>query len=607
MQQITRRGFLRRVALAGGAVAYVYANGRYRIALGAGPVVYKLRILHTNDHHARIEPSTVTLRSSPEPVITRSFGGVARRKTLIDHIRATAAPDEHVLLLDAGDVFQGTLYFTRFSGQADLYFYNAMGYDAVAVGNHEFDKGQSPLKDFILGANFPVLSANLAVQSSAALAPALAPSEVAVTGRLGKRLIFARGGKNIGIFGLTTATTSVLSNVGTGVTFGADLAAISQAQVDALRAAGANYVVGLTHIGHSADVKLAEQVRGIDAIVGGHSHTPLLPEGYSAPLGEEADGPYPVIVKDPDGADVIVTSDWRWGLWLGDMTLGFDAGGNVSVISGVIRPVWAGGLDNPPRSPLPGEEAEIAPDASFQTRIDTVYKPLITELQATVVGQSSVVLEGDRANVRNRETNLGNLIADVMLDRIRPDGGQIALMNGGGIGRTIPAGDVTLAEVLDALPHDNTIARVDVTGAQLVQALENAVSQVNLQNPSNSSGRFVQVSGLCFAWTPHGPVGNRILSAQTVSPATLSDGARTSVSLTPIDPGAIYRVVTNDFMLAGGDDYTMLAQGENSIDTGFNLTDVLSEHITANSPVSASVEGRITMAERISLPWIRRG
>jgi 5'-nucleotidase len=224
-----------------------------------------------------------------------------------------------------------------------------------------------------------------------------------------------------------------------------------------------------------------------------------------------------------------------------------------------------------------------------------------------VVGQSSVVLEGDRANVRNRETNLGNLIADVMLDRVRPDGGQIALMNGGGIGRTIPAGDVTLAEVLDALPHDNTIARVDATGAQLVQALENAVSQVNLQNPSNSSGRFVQVSGLCFTWTPHGPVGNRILSAQMVSSATPSDAARASLSLTPIDPGATYRVVTNDFMLAGGDDYTMLAQGENPNDTGFNLTDVLSEHITANSPVSASVEGRITMAERISLPWISRG
>ncbi len=587
-------------------------NGQYKIALGAGPIAYKLRILHTNDHHARMVPVTLTLRNTPDPDITREFGGVARRKTLIDQVRASAAADDNVLLLDAGDVFQGTLYFTQFSGQADLFCYNAMGYDAVTLGNHEFDKGQAPLKEFILGANFPVLSANLVVQPPAVLVDALAPTDVAVAGRLGKRLIVAKGGKNIGIFGLTPPKTGILSNVGIGVLFGATLTSIAQAQVDALKAEGANYIIGLTHIGYSADLQLAAQVRGLNVIIGGHSHTPLLPTTNPPhPVGTEPEDAYPTLVKDPDGKDVVVTTAWKWGKWLGDITLGFDAASALVEIGGVIWPVWAGGLGTPPRALLSGEGAEITPDAALQTQIDTVYKPPLAQLQATVVGRATVLLDGERANVCNRETNLGNLITDIMLNKMRLDGGQIALINAGSIRKSIPAGDITLARVLEVLPYDHTIVHVDLTGAQILQALENAVSQVNLQNPGSSAGRFAQVSGLRFTWAANRPVGKRILKAEVQSTSLRSADTNASAGAEPaftlftrIDPTATYSVITNNFMLSGGDEYLVFAQGTNAYDTGFILADLLSEHINANTPVSAFVEGRITIANSIYLPWI---
>ena len=240
--------------------------------------------------------------------------------------------------------------------------------------------------------------------------------------------------------------------------------------------------------------------------------------------------------------------------------MGFSAEGSLSQINGVIRPVWAGGLGNPNRSLLTGEEAEISPDPVFQTQIDTVYKPPLLELQAKVIGRTSVLLDGDRINVRNSETNLGNLIADVMLQKMQLDGSQIAIMNSGGISKSIPVGDITLARVMEALQFDNTLTRVDLTGAQILVALENAVSQVDFQNPNNSSGRFVQVSGLRFTWATRPPTGSRILSVMVQSLNVAGSRAWDGIKsiFTSIDLSATYRVITSNFMLGGGDGYAIL-------------------------------------------------
>ncbi len=620
-ERLSRRKFLRRTVLAGGAVLYVYANGHFRISMaatGAGPVVYKMRVLHTNDHHARIEPANVTLQSTPT-TITRNFGGVARRKTLIDQLRAGAAPDENVFLLDAGDIFQGTLYFNLYNGVADKSFYNQLNYDAVAIGNHEFDRGQATLRDFINGIaaqtppnppiNFPMVSANITVDASAPLAAALAPTDVAVAGKLGKRLIITRGGKNIGIFGLTPPDTGILSNAGTGVTFGTDVVAVAQAQIDALKTAGADYVVGLTHVGYPVDQQIAAGTKNLNFIVGGHSHTPLLPTvNPPSPVGVATQGAYPTLVNDLDGKPVVITTDWEWAKWLGDITLGFDVDGVISVISGVIRPVWADGLGATPRALLPGEQPEITPNATFQTELTTVWKPGVDALSTQIIGKAAVVLDGERQNVRNRETNLGNLIADACLAKVKTGGAQICILNGGGVRASIPAGNVTVGGVLTVLPFGNTIAALTLTGAQVITALENGVSQVNLANPSSSAGRFPQVAGLRFKWTPNRPVGSRVISVEIqTSTATDAAGILSADAFTPINPTATYRLVTNNFMQTGGDGYSVFLQGTSSVDTGFIMADEVQNYITANSGangVNPAIEGRIQIAHLRFFPWM---
>jgi 5'-nucleotidase len=296
-------------------------------------------------------------------------------------------------------------------------------------------------------------------------------------------------------------------------------------------------------------------VAGIDVVIGGHSHTPL--DGQPGAVGD-----YPTVEVAPDGTRVVVAQNWEWGKWLGDLAVGFDAQGVVTN--------WQG-------QPIPVDES-IEPDAAFEAKVKEYAAPL-EQLRATATGQSAVALDGSRPNVRSKETNLGNLITDAMLEKTRPDGAQIVITNGGGIRSSIDAGEVTIGEVLEVLPFGNTIARVDLTGAQVKEALENGVSQVE-----TGAGRFPQVAGIRFTWNPAAPAGSRVVSIE------VADGAG---GYKPIDPAATYRVVTNNFMLTGGDGYSVFQAGANQLDTGFILADVVADYIRAHSPVNPSVEGRI--------------
>jgi 5'-nucleotidase/UDP-sugar diphosphatase len=530
---ISRRTFVKTMAVGSGTIAYLATALTVH---GAGPEVYTLRIVHTNDHHARIEP----VFSGNNPL----HGGVSRRKTLIDAIRREGG---NQLLLDAGDVFQGTLYFNQYRGLADLEFYNALKYDAVAIGNHEFDIGQAPLADFARGATFPLLSANIQVDRSSPLFGLIKPW-----------VVIWVGGQPIGIIGVTTEDTPVLSNPGPGVRFTNYIEAV-RLGVASLRRDGVNKIIALTHVGVQADRELARRVDGLSVIIGGHSHTPMGPM-VNPPV---PDRPYPEVIASPSGKPVIVAHDWEWGRWLGDLTIGFDANGDVTrVVAGQ------------PTEVLP----RIEPDQGFENRITTFKGPL-DQLRATPVGETRVALNGARADVRSKETNLGNLIADSMLAKTAPAGAQLAIMNGGGIRTSIPAGRVTLGQVLEVMPFGNTLVLLTLTGAQVKEALENGVSQVE-----QSAGRFPQVGGMRYSWNPSAPAGSRITGIQ------VSDGRG---GFTPIDPNASYRVVVNNFIAGGGDGYSVLQRGTNKVDTGFLDADVLVEYLQARSPVNPQVEGRI--------------
>ncbi|MBW4653003.1 MAG: 5'-nucleotidase C-terminal domain-containing protein [Kaiparowitsia implicata GSE-PSE-MK54-09C] len=489
---------------------------------------FSLQILHTNDHHARIEPAG-------------DLGGVARRKTLFDQVRAEATIP--TLTLDAGDIFQGTLYFTQFQGQADLEFYNALDYDAVTVGNHEFDAGAQTLADFIDGAEFPMISANLVVDERSPL-----------VGKIQPWIIQDVAGQRVGIFGLTPEDTAILSSPGEGVTFVDAVEAAQQAVAD-LQAEGVDKIIGLTHVGLGRDRQIAQRVEGIDVIVGGHSHTPLgdMP-GASAP--------YPVIETSPSGEDVVIVTDWEWGNYVGVLTVDFNAAGEV--VS------WE-------ESPQAVDET-LVEDATFLEQI-AVYAEPLEELRQTVIGQSLVDLEGDRTVVRIGETNLANLVADAMLEKMRPDGAEMVITNGGGIRASIPAGEITIGQVLEVLPFGNTLAIADLTGLQVVEALESGLSQVE-----EGAGRFPQVAGLRFTFDPAAAVGQRVTTLCFID----ADG--TSQSL---QADTIYRVVTNNFMLNGGDGYAVFTDAQNPYVTGFDMADSVVDYIQTNSPINLDVDGRI--------------
>jgi 5'-nucleotidase/UDP-sugar diphosphatase len=531
MEKISRRKFLKSsMAIGAGAMLMVYSDGTYVVKAAQETPDFRMRVLHTNDHHARIEP----VLSGGEPV----HGGVSRRKTLIDGVRNSETLP--VMLVDAGDVFQGTLYFNEYSGMADLEFYNAMGYEAMAIGNHEFDKTQFELANFINAATFPVLSANINIGAASPLSGLVKPYT-----------IIEKGGKKIGIFSLTAQDTPELALGARDNLEFTDPIAAAQAQVAALQAQGVFTIIGLTHVGIRVDREIARQVSGISMIIGGHSHTPM------GPMDNAGDPPYPELIVAPDGKPVVVVTDWEWGRWLGDMTLSFNSAGTVIDIQGN------------PTEVLPSLDA----DQGFENRIAVLSAPLDT-LRSTVIGSTSVELDGARSNIRSQETNLGNLIADALLDATRSRGAQIAITNGGGIRTTIPAGPITVGQVLEVLPFGNTLTTVDITGAQVIEALENGVSQVE-----DGSGRFPQISGFSFTFDPARPSGSRVTSA--------------SYNGAAMDPNATFRVVTNNYMLSGGDGYTVFAQGSNQLDSGLLMADVVQVYITANSPISLAVDGRI--------------
>jgi 5'-nucleotidase len=316
----------------------------------------------------------------------------------------------------------------------------------------------------------------------------------------------------------------------------------------------------LTHIGYSEDQGLAAQVDGVDVYVGGHSHT-FLETG-----NDKAAGPYPTVVKTPSGAPALVVQAGSYGTHLGLLDVTFDSAGVVTAWDG--KPV---ALSN-----------DVALDAAVADKVSQLNVPL-AQLRRQPVGEARVELVGTSDACRFGECNLGNLIADAMLWATRGQGTQVAIQNGGGIRSGIPAGQVTMGNVIEVLPFSNTVATFDVTGADLLASLESGVSRAH-DKTTSGTGRFPQVAGLRYAFDPAKPEGARISSVEVRD----AGGA-----YRPVDPSATYKAVTNNFVRAGGDGYSLFAKAKNAYDYGPNLETVVSEYIRTTGPVAPAVEGRI--------------
>ena len=438
---------------------------------------FSLSIMHTNDTHASVETAP-------------------KRITAIKEIREQKPKS---VLIDAGDVFSGTLYFNEFKGKADLAFMNLARYDMMTFGNHEFDLGKSPeghkaLADFIKGAQFPFVSSNINFSADDTLKGLFSDlnSSDPENGKIYNGIVKEIDGEKVGFFGLTTADTANLASP-EKVTF-EDYLEEAEKAVAAFEGMGVDKIVAVTHIGYDDnteidnDLTLASQVDGIDVIVGGHSHTTLKE---------------PVVVnKDENGAakdPTVIVQTGANGSNLGTLDVEFDQNGKVVGHTGELISVG---------------DYEEDPEA---LDILNQYKPQVDEVSKTEIGVSATsVLENPRTNgdntkpsVRKNETPLGNLITDGMLAKAKEINSDtvMALQNGGGIRAAIDQGPITVGEVITVLPFGNTLALMDVTGAELKQAFEISFGQYPMEN-----GGFLHVSGAKVDFDSSKPKGERVIS-----------------------------------------------------------------------------------------------
>ncbi len=511
------------------------------LTAGMAAAEYKLTILHTNDLHSRIESinkydSTCNAEDEAEG---KCFGGVARLKTMVDSRRGDLA-DENVILLDAGDPFQGSLFYTTYKGAAEAEFMEAIGYDAMAVGNHEFDDGPEGLATFIDAVSFPVVSGNLDLSSSAELKD-----------RVQNHVVLDVGGQKVGIISALATDTVDTSSPGKDVVFNDEIESL-KADVATLQGEGVDIIIALNHVGLAKDIEIAEQVPGLDLVIGGHSHTLL------SNTEEGAAGSYPLMV-----GDVPVVQAYAYSKYLGEVTLTFDDDGNL--VSAEGEPILL--------------DASVTPDPDIAARVAEMGAP-IEEMKKRVVAESAAAIQGDRAVCRVQECEMGNLVADAMLDRVADQGAQLAIANSGGLRASIDPGEVTMGEVLTVLPFQNTLSTFEISGQGVIDALENGVSQVE-----EVKGRFPQVAGMTFTWDPSvAPNEGRIVEVMVAK-----DGG-----YEPIDPAATYLVVTNNYVRNGGDGYNMFeGDDKNAYDFGPDLADVTAEYLAENAPYQPYLDGRI--------------
>ncbi|RKG72172.1 bifunctional metallophosphatase/5'-nucleotidase [Corallococcus terminator] len=438
----------------------------------------RLTLLHLNDVY-QFQPTA------------QNRGGLSRVATL----RKQALKESpHVLTLMAGDTLSPSVESSAevageaLKGRQMIDAWNALGVDYSVVGNHEFDFGDDVLRARIQQSRFPWLGANVMSVKSGQVFDGMKAWDVRDV-----------GGVKVGIFGVVLPETQHSSKPGKDTRITPYCEAAKQS-VDAVRAAGAQFVVALTHLAVEQDRELAKCVR-VDVIIGGHDHDRV----------EETVAGTPIFKLDEDAVD------------LGRLTLDLDAKtGAVKKLAWKVLPITAKTPD----------------DAAFNEQMKA-YAPLLATL-AERIGRSPVALDARSAQNRVGETNLGSFLADTFR---AATGADVALVNGGAVraDRVLPAGKMTRRELYSLMPYRNELVMLEVTGATLRAALENGVSLSSVDG--KPPGRFPQVSGMRFTYDLRKPPGARVTKVEARG--------------RPLDDAAVYRLATLSFVAAGNDGYTM--------------------------------------------------
>lgn len=488
-------------------------------------------LLHTNDVHGHL----TSWPGWEDDLKDKQIGGLDRLAGAIQQVRKEHG--DNVLLLDAGDLLGDTLLADRTKGEALLATWNHLGYDGLTVGNHEPDFGSAVLRRRIAEAKFPVIAANLVQRPS---------------GKLLTRPYVLRkvDGVTVGILGLAypkTARTTSPKNI-PDLDFQEPVAAAKR-YLPKMREEGAEIAIALTHLGLSADQFLARQVTDFDVIVGGHSHNRM---AEAQRIGK---------------------------------TLIVQAGAHGSDLGRLDLTVEKGKITEHKRTLIPLDHEKIPSDRAAARLLTELLAPHEKVLNEEI-GKAkdwlvrAQTLAGQEARKRDQESPIDSLFADILRAKTRAD---VAFLPGVGYGVAIPPGPITAAHLRQMIPHNGKVFTMRLSGARILEILEQAVENSYTDDPAVKVGGMVQMSGLRFRYDPTLALGHRILSVE-----------RTEGKW---DASADYTVATNALLASGGHNYKAFTHGERKVERDMQY-DMVRDWIKDHSPVATPPLGRIHRVRR---------
>ncbi|MDO8904086.1 5'-nucleotidase C-terminal domain-containing protein [Hydrogenophaga sp.] len=582
-----------------------------------------LTLMHINDHHSQLDPFANTVLQ---------IGGVATRVDLGGFARVTsafkAAPAKaNVLKLHAGDAITGSLYYTLFKGEADAAMMNTVCFDAFALGNHEFDDSDAGLKvflDFLRNGTCktPVLAANVKPAIGTPLAMSTA------TDYIKPYTLKKIKGVQVAIIGIDIKGKTTNSSRPLASTVFEDEVVAAQRTIDGLKKEGIRHFVLLTHQGHEADKAMAAQLTDVDAVIGGDSHSLL---GDFSDFGLSSSGDYPTQAINKDGKPVCIGQAWEYSKAIGEMRLRFNKLGDVESCTGQVSLLvgssfqrqdssgaWVavdeatrqGIVNNLKGSPLRVTEPDVAAAATLAD-----YSAQVEAKKAELIGQagealclvrvpgestnrSAGVAGCENANTLARGSDAAQVVAEAFLaGSLRAD---IAIQNAGGVRIAVPAGPISLNTAFTLLPFTNVLVELPMTGQQVIDVLEDAVS--NHLDTAGSDGSHPYAAGLRWNLDMNQPRGARFTNVQGRD--------RVTGNWAFIDPARTYTVVTNDFIASGRDGYatfgTVFATGSH-VNNYLLYTQTFVDHVrrlgTVNRPIPGDYAHQaVITAAGVSLP-----
>ena len=451
-------------------------------------------------------------------------GGYAKLASVVNWEKAGA---EHSIFVHAGDAYSPSLLSSMDKGKSTVDMLNDVGVDYMVLGNHEWDFGPEITRERVWQSKFPILASNAKDKDG-----------LPIDGTV-NTVMLSVGSFRIGIMGLITTNTKEISSPGTDVFL--PFMDTAKALAKELKGQGANLIIALAHLDIIEDLKLA-QSGIVDVILSGHDHDYITWDDGTVAWMEAGENSEKVGVMDLHMKSFMKRGKKRFS-WEADMRI--------------------------------VDTKNVPEDAAIASKVKE-YKKLLSKELDIEIGETTTQLDSRRKIVRAQEAAIGNLIADATREGVDAD---IAIANGGGIRAKkiyAPGSIITRRDILTELPFGNVVVKLELTGAQIWDALENGVSQVE-----SNAGRFPQVSGVSFIYNPKAKAGSRVISAK--------------IGGQPLNKGRTYTVATNNYAAGGGDGYSVFKKAKVIIDASGAtiLAGMVMDYIKAKGSVSPKVEGRI--------------